>query len=206
MKEAIPQIQAIDSDPTKQEHKESSDVLLKELVEMRSELLKYIENTFCKNSRNPRQEAEDIVQIAMMKASKSIHTFRGESSLRTWVHTIASNEANAYYRSRQVTRLGDRNPNKTVNFEEYNAKKPGQEPDPEAVTYGNEIRDIVDKFLGFRYDPREIEMFNLNINEGLSYTEIGERFGTSVGTIKSTMGRMKREIKKYLEDKHRIHI
>lgn len=38
-------------------------------------------------------DAEDIVQETYLKASEKLHTFRGESSLKTWLFTIASNIA-----------------------------------------------------------------------------------------------------------------
>ena len=39
------------------------------------------------------QDAEDIVQDTFIKAHSKIDTFRGESSLKTWVFAIASNQA-----------------------------------------------------------------------------------------------------------------
>src|SRR5512145_1150966 len=39
------------------------------------------------------QDAEDIVQDTYIKAQSKIDTFRGESSLKTWVFSIASNLA-----------------------------------------------------------------------------------------------------------------
>ena len=38
-------------------------------------------------------DAEDIVQDTYVRASEKLHTFRGESSLKTWLFTIASNLA-----------------------------------------------------------------------------------------------------------------
>jgi len=38
-------------------------------------------------------DAEDIVQETYLKALDKLHTFRGESSLKTWIFTIASNLA-----------------------------------------------------------------------------------------------------------------
>lgn len=47
------------------------------------------------------QDAEDIVQETYLKASSKIKTFRGESSLKTWVFSIASNLAMDLLRSRK---------------------------------------------------------------------------------------------------------
>ena len=47
------------------------------------------------------QDAEDIVQDTYVKASSKINTFRGESSLKTWVFSIAANLARDLLRSKQ---------------------------------------------------------------------------------------------------------
>ena len=47
------------------------------------------------------QDAEDIVQDTYVKAQTKINTFRGESSLKTWVFSIASNLAKDLLRSKQ---------------------------------------------------------------------------------------------------------
>jgi len=36
-------------------------------------------------------EVEDIIHDTYLKAHDKLHTFRGESSLKTWLFTIASN-------------------------------------------------------------------------------------------------------------------
>jgi RNA polymerase sigma-70 factor (ECF subfamily) len=47
------------------------------------------------------QDSEDIVQDTYLKAQAKIHTFRGESSLKTWIFSIASNLAKDLLKSRQ---------------------------------------------------------------------------------------------------------
>ena len=47
------------------------------------------------------QDAEDIVQETYLKAHARIDTFRGESSLKTWMFSIASNLARDLLRSRK---------------------------------------------------------------------------------------------------------
>ncbi len=47
------------------------------------------------------QDAEDIVQETYLKAHTKIETFRGESSLKTWVFTIASNLVKDLLRTRK---------------------------------------------------------------------------------------------------------
>ena len=47
------------------------------------------------------QDAEDLVQETYLKAQAKISTFRGESSLKTWVFSIASNLARDLLRSKK---------------------------------------------------------------------------------------------------------
>ena len=47
------------------------------------------------------QDAEDLVQETYLRARSRIDTFRGESSLKTWVFSIASNLARDLLKSRQ---------------------------------------------------------------------------------------------------------
>ena len=47
------------------------------------------------------QDTEDIVQETYLKAHSKIATFKGESSLKTWVFSIASNLARDLLRSKK---------------------------------------------------------------------------------------------------------
>ena len=47
------------------------------------------------------QDAEDIVQDTYIKAQAKIYTFRGDSSLKTWIFSIASNLARDLLKSRK---------------------------------------------------------------------------------------------------------
>src|SRR5258708_14421430 len=46
-----------------------------------------------------REDAEDITAPAFAAAFKNLDSFRGESSLHTWIHAIALNEARNRRRS-----------------------------------------------------------------------------------------------------------
>src|SRR6266545_6274584 len=47
------------------------------------------------------QDAEDILQDTYLKANAKIEAFRGESSLKTWVFSIASNLARDLLKSKK---------------------------------------------------------------------------------------------------------
>ena len=46
-------------------------------------------------------DTEDIVQDTFIKAHEKMHTFRGDSSLKTWVFTIASNLARDFLKTKK---------------------------------------------------------------------------------------------------------
>ena len=51
-------------------------------------------------------DAQDIVQEALLRASRSMHTYRGDAKLTTWLHRTVTNVAYDYYR-RTETRNGN---------------------------------------------------------------------------------------------------
>ncbi|HZG82701.1 MAG TPA: sigma-70 family RNA polymerase sigma factor, partial [Brevibacillus sp.] len=46
-----------------------------------------------------RSMAEDITQEVFLKAFRSLHTFRADSNMKTWLYRIAINESKKYLRS-----------------------------------------------------------------------------------------------------------
>ena len=74
----------------------TTDELLTEFETFQGEL-----KSFILRMTASRQDAEDLVQETYLKAQAKIHTFRGESSLKTWVFSIASNLARDLLKSKQ---------------------------------------------------------------------------------------------------------
>lgn len=70
--------------------------LTEEIEQLRGQLKSYV----LRITASVR-DAEDIVQDTYIKASEKIHTFKGESSLKTWLFAIASNLAKDNLRARK---------------------------------------------------------------------------------------------------------
>lgn len=74
----------------------TADQLMMEFESFQGEL-----KSFLLRMTTSVQDAEDIVQETYLKAQAKIDTFRGESSLKTWVFTIASNLARDLLRAKK---------------------------------------------------------------------------------------------------------
>lgn len=84
----------------------STEILNKEFELIRGQLKSYILRISASVS-----DTEDIVQDTYLKASEKLGSFKGESSLKTWLFAIASNLAKDHLRARRrwaenVTDLG----------------------------------------------------------------------------------------------------
>lgn len=74
----------------------TTDELTSEFVTFQGEL-----KSFLLRMTASVQDSEDIVQDAYIKAQANLHTFRGDSSLKTWVFSIASNLAKDLLKSQK---------------------------------------------------------------------------------------------------------
>lgn len=54
-----------------------------------------------------REDAEDVAHSALLKAAEKIDGFRAESTVRTWLHTITTNECRMLRRRKQPSSLED---------------------------------------------------------------------------------------------------
>ncbi len=116
---------------------------------------------------------EEVVQDTFVRAFASIESFRGESSLRTWLFTIARrlvvDRRRAQRRRREVGTVED-----TDAVTEYNALD---------SMIADETEQRVRKAVG-RLSPTQREVFTLRVNEGLSYKEIAGIVGTTEGAAR----------------------
>ncbi len=145
-------------------------------------------------SLNDPSDAADITQEVFLKVFRSIRSFHGDSTLRTWLYRIAlreaSNQRRWWSRHRRQEITIDSSARETHEDSESSlaavlADK-GSDPFDHAVQ--NELRVRVEASL------REIpEAFRtvivLREIEGFSYDEIAEVLNVNLGTVKSRLTR-----------------
>src|SRR5260370_14648108 len=80
-------------------------------------------------------DADDVVQEAFFKAWRALPTFRSDASVRTWLVSIATNEALQLCRRERRHRLFE-------TLEEFGAVPWLGEPADQTIMKGEEIREI----------------------------------------------------------------
>jgi RNA polymerase sigma-70 factor, ECF subfamily len=151
-----------------------------------------------------REDAEDVVQDAFLKAFKNLKNFQENSKFYTWLVRIAVNEA--------LMKLRRRKTSKTVSMDEDVETDEGSvprefadwAPNPEQQFNQAELNDILTRTIqglpsGFR------TVFVLRDVEGMSTEETAEMLGLSVPAVKSRLLRARLQLRdrlsKYFKQK-----
>ena len=122
------------------------------------------------------EDAEDLLQDVFLQAHRKLDSFRGESSLGTWLYRLAVNQCLDYLRGRQskMTRV-------TESFEDEAVQEPASPAPviPAAISRVDLERAIARLPEGCRL------AFVLHDVEGFAHHEVAGLLGISEGTSKS---------------------
>jgi len=147
---------------------------------------------------NDQAEACDVVQEVFLKVFRNIGNFRVQSSLKTWIYRITVNEAhNAsrwFFRHRRKEVELDTNPEDTRSWKEM---IPDSSRSPYDVTLESEQHVMIEAALE-RINPIFREAVVLRDITDMSYEEIAEVLGVSLGTVKSRILRGREALREEL--------
>jgi RNA polymerase sigma-70 factor, ECF subfamily len=134
---------------------------------------------------NDQSEAGDVVQEVFLKVFRNIGSFRGQSTLKTWIYRITVNEAhNArrwFFRHRRREVELDVDPEESRNWKET---IPDRTRSPYEEAVDREQLQMLEAALE-KVNPIFREAVVLRDITDLSYEEIAEVLGVSLGTVKS---------------------
>ena len=135
------------------------------------------------------EDANDVIQNTFIKVYKSIHKFEGKSKLYTWLYRIATNEA--------ITFLNKKKKKSTTSLdnEEYNLDN---QLKADEYFDGDEIQRKLYEALD-QLPEKQKAVFNLRYFEEMSYAEMSEILGTSVGGLKASYHHAVKKIEIYLK-------
>jgi len=141
-----------------------------------------------------REDAEDVLQEAFLKAYRNLDQFQGQSKFYTWLVRIAVNES--------LMKLRRRRSEKTVSIDEdietEESSMPREiadwTPNPEQVFGQAELNNILSRTIqglpaGFR------TVFVLRDVEGLSTEETAEMLNLSIPAVKSRLLRARLQLR-----------
>ena len=151
-----------------------------------------------------REDAEDVVQDAFLKAYENLNQFQGQSKFYTWLVRIAVNEA--------LMKLRRIKPGRTVSLDEEVKTEDDSlprevadwSPNPEQQYNQAELKDILSRTIqGLPMSFRTV--FVLRDVEGLSTEETAEALDLSVPAVKSRLLRARLQLRERLSRYFKRH-
>lgn len=146
------------------------------------------------------EDAWDLAQETFLKAWRNIAHFRGESKFSTWLHRIATNITIDRVRRKHIESGVEFDETLGLNqIEPGAATAPHPSPLPEQNLEGQEIQQRIDAAL-LQLTPEHRAIILLREVHGLSYEEIAENTGCSIGTVMSRLFYARKKLQTLLRD------
>ncbi len=133
-------------------------------------------------------DANDVVQDALVKIWRKLHTFNGKSELFTWMYRIAVNEALRFLQRKKRRSLFS-----NFNYQHELVGKLTADP----LISGNEVELKLQRALLLLPEKQRL-VFNMKYFEELSYEEISAITGTSTGGLKASYHHAVKKIENYI--------
>lgn len=163
-----------------------------QLCSYREFLCKYLQKKF---TNAKKEDIEDAVQSALIKASKSLTKWKGDSSLKTWITVIAVNMyrdsfRKPYVKNEYVLDSAD----DLFLFDQI-----ATEDFSETLCDEDYHKHLTQDLLASFENDVHIETFLLSVFDEIDYKDIAIKLNVPMGTVKSRVFRAK----KLLRDKYR---
>ncbi|MCS7223528.1 MAG: sigma-70 family RNA polymerase sigma factor [Armatimonadetes bacterium] len=134
-----------------------------------------------------REDAEDAAQDALLQVYRSLSSFRGESSFRTWLYRIVINCCRAKMRrSSPLTQVA----NEEGNGEQELVEQPDLDRMEKADALNWALNQLSEELR---------TVFILREVEGLTYSEISQTLGIPIGTVESRLHRARKTLRDLLK-------
>jgi len=146
-----------------------------------------------------RNDAEDITQETFLRAFRSFHTFREESSFFTWIYRIAVNVANDYMKRRKKLYVYEIAEDSGCSVEELADPHPAYGPETKLMI--NEVMRVCMNAFTECLTVNQKKVFFLAVGLGLPYKLVAEILDCSVSSVKSTLHRAKNRIIGFMESR-----
>lgn len=135
-----------------------------------------------------RYAAEDLAQEAFLRVYRAAPRFEPKTRVSTWIFRIAYNLI--------LTEIKHRKRRENLCEALSRGGEDGSEPFADA-SERYELEEEIESAVG-KLAANQRAALLLRVNEGLTYQEIGEILGTSVGSVESLLFRARRNVRRSL--------
>lgn len=177
--------------------KQGDEAAFNEMVSRYWDRIYSMVNHLLRNS----QDAEEVTQDAFIRAHRGLANFRGDAAFSTWLYQIATNLArNRYWywwrrkRDHSVSFDQPLGPENDTTLAEL---IPADVETPEDATVTQEFVSRIAEGME-KLGSKHREILILRNVKNLSYEEIAEILGISVGTVKSRIARARESLRAQL--------
>jgi RNA polymerase sigma-70 factor (ECF subfamily) len=138
-------------------------------------------------------DALDVVQESFIHVLRGIGSFRGQSSFKTWLYRIVTHASLDWRRCRAVR--------SAASLDAESSPEPGatgerrRSPTDEAAA--DDLKEAIDKALMNVSEKNRVALV-LYALEGMSYQEVAEVLGISVGTVMSRIFNARQRLRELL--------
>jgi RNA polymerase sigma-70 factor (ECF subfamily) len=145
-------------------------------------------------------EAEDVVQETYVRAFTHLESFRGDSSLATWLGRIAINEALGRLRRQRLAAEWTSLPPGTLEAQIIPFPISASSEDPEKSMAQREIQNVVERAIDELPEAFRI-VFITRVIEGMSVEETAEILALKPETVKTRLHRARTMLRDNVEKK-----
>lgn len=146
------------------------------------------------------EDAEDIAQEVFIEVFKSIKKFKGNAKLSTWIYKITTTKCLEFIRKKNTKkRFGYMQVLKGKSFDVDKTNFYTDFKHPGVLLEDKENAAQLFKAIS-QLSKDQKTVYTLNKIEGLSYKEIAEETGKTIGSIESLLFRAKKNLKTILEN------
>ena len=141
---------------------------------------------------NSYEQSEDVVQDTLMKLYTSAHMYREIAKFSTWIFTIAANLAKSELRRLKRRRVISIH---SMGFDDKEYEIPSESYDPAKETESNYGEKQIQQAIDTLPDQFKTVIIFREVQQ-LSYEEISQILGISIGTVKSRINRGRLRLQK----------
>jgi RNA polymerase sigma-70 factor (ECF subfamily) len=134
-------------------------------------------------------DTDDVLQNTFIKVWNGLDTFRGESSIFTWLYRIATNESITFLNQRKrrmISELSDETEYLLENLES------------DEYFDGDEWQKLLQNAIAQLPEKQRL-VFNMKYFDEIKYEDMSEILETSVGALKASYHHAVRKIEEYVK-------